>query len=70
MNRVVIPPGGAAEPHVHKGYETAIFVLKGRVNTLYGAGLEKARVCEQGDFIFIPADVPHQPLNLSDTEAA
>ena len=39
MNLVVIPPGGAAEPHRHRGYETAIYVLKGQVDTRYGAGL-------------------------------
>jgi len=25
---------------------------------------------EAGDFIYIPAGLPHQPTNLSDTEAA
>ena len=30
MNLIIIPPGGAAEPHLHKGYETAIYLLKGR----------------------------------------
>ena len=23
-----------------------------------------------GDFLFVPPDVPHQPINLSDTEPA
>jgi uncharacterized RmlC-like cupin family protein len=27
-------------------------------------------VNEAGDFIFVPPDVPHQPINLSDTEPA
>jgi uncharacterized RmlC-like cupin family protein len=27
-------------------------------------------VNEPGDFIFIPPDVPHQPVNLSDTKPA
>ena len=27
MHLVVIPPGGRAEPHVHIGYETGIYVL-------------------------------------------
>ena len=36
MNMIVIPPGGRAEPHIHKGYETAIYVIKGRAKTLYG----------------------------------
>lgn len=70
MNMVVIPAGAKAEPHFHKGYETAIYMLKGRVRTLYGEKLLKSVVNEAGDFIFIPAGVPHQPINLSDTEAA
>lgn len=70
MNMVVIPAGGAAEPHLHRGYETAIYLLKGRVDTRYGEGLEKSVVCEEGDFIFIAPDVPHQPVNMSDEEVA
>ena len=70
MNLVVIPPGGAAEPHLHRGYETAIYLLKGRVRTRYGPGLSQSVIHEAGDFIFIPANVPHQPVNLSDTEPA
>ena len=70
MNMVIIPPGGAAQPHVHRGYETAIYLLQGRVETRYGPGLRKSVIHEAGDFIFIPADVPHQPVNLSPTEPA
>lgn len=70
MNLVIIPPGGAAQPHVHRGYETAIYLLQGRVETRYGPGLRKSVIHEAGDFIFIPADVPHQPVSLSTTEAA
>lgn len=70
MNLVIIPPGGAAQPHVHRGYETAIYLLQGRVETRYGPGLRKSVIHEAGDFIFIPADVPHQPVNLSATEPA
>jgi len=70
MHKVTIPPGGKAKPHVHKGYETAVFLLKGRVKTLYGEGLKKSTINEAGDFLYIPADVPHQPINLSQTETA
>lgn len=70
MNIVIIPPGGAAQPHVHQGYETAIYLMSGRVETRYGPGLRKSVINEAGDFIFIPADVPHQPVNLSATEPA
>ena len=70
MHLVVIPPGGSAKPHLHKGFETAIYVLEGRVETRYGLGLQHSVVNEAGDFIFIPPDVPHQPVNLSSTEPA
>jgi len=70
MNLVIIPPGGHAEPHLHKGFESAVYVLKGRVETRYGPGLKSSVVSEAGDFLFIPPDVPHQPVNLRSTEPA
>ncbi len=70
MNLVVIPPGGTAKPHLHRGYESAINVLKGRVETRYGRGLRQSVINQEGDFIFIPPDLPHQPRNLSSTEPA
>ena len=70
MNLIIIPPAGAAQPHLHKGYETAVYLLKGRVDTRYGKKLENSVICEAGDFVYIKADVPHQPINLSVTEPA
>jgi uncharacterized RmlC-like cupin family protein len=68
MYLTIIPPGGIAEPHYHPFHETAIYLLKGRVEIFYGEGLKQCRVCEAGDFIFTPPGVPHQPRNLSATE--
>ncbi|WP_019140196.1 cupin domain-containing protein [Noviherbaspirillum massiliense] len=70
MHIVVIPPGAAAEPHLHEGYETGIYVLEGRVETRYGEGLAESVVSEAGDFLFIPPSMPHKAINLSSTEAA
>ena len=70
MNVVIIPPSAKAEPHFHNGYETAIYLLKGNVQTFYGKDLSKSVINQQGDFIFIPDGVPHQPVNLSSTEEA
>ena len=70
MNLVISPAGGSAEPHFHRDYETAIYLVKGKVETRYGKGLQQSVINEAGDFLFIPAGVPHQPHNLSDTEAA
>ena len=68
MHLVIIPPGGKATPHYHKGYETAIYIVKGRAETRYGPNLEYTSINEVGDFLFIPPNVPHQPVNLSETE--
>jgi uncharacterized RmlC-like cupin family protein len=70
MNLIVIPPGGAAEPHFHLDHETAIYLIESRVETRYGPGLKQSIISEAGDFIFIAPDVPHQPVNLSETEPA
>jgi uncharacterized RmlC-like cupin family protein len=70
MHLIVVPPGAAAEPHYHDGYETAIYQLEGCVETRYGDGLARSVVTDAGDFLFIPAGVPHQPVNLSATERA
>jgi uncharacterized RmlC-like cupin family protein len=70
MHIVVIPPGARAEPHRHIGYETGIYVLEGRVCTRWGEALEHEVVSEAGDFLFVPPGVPHEAINLSDTEPA
>ena len=69
MKLVVIPPGGKAEPHKHVGYETAIYIVSGEVETHYGPGLRQSVVTGAGDFLFIPAGVAHQPVNNGATEA-
>ena len=70
MNLVVIPPGGSPKAHYHKDFETAIYLLKGRVETRFGENLEESKINEEGDFVFIPPGVPHKPVNLSKTEPA
>ncbi len=70
MHLVVVPPGAAAEPHSHDGYETAIYQLEGLVETRYGQDLEQSVVTQAGDFLFVPPGVPHQAVNLSQSEPA
>jgi uncharacterized RmlC-like cupin family protein len=70
MHLVVIPPGAKSEPHSHMGHETAIYVLEGRVQTRYGTGLARSVISEAGDFLFIPPGVPHEAINLSDSQPA
>jgi uncharacterized RmlC-like cupin family protein len=70
MHLVVVPPGASAEPHYHDGYETAIYQLEGQVETRYGERLERSVVTRAGDFLYVPPGVPHQAVNLSETERA
>ena len=70
MNMVVIPPGGSPKAHYHKDFETAIYLLKGRVETWFGKKLKESMINEEGDFVYIPPGVPHKPINLSETETA
>ncbi len=69
MNLVFVPPRGAAEPHAHRGFESAVYMMKGSVEVRYGETLENALTLEAGEFLFMPADVPHQPVNHSDEPA-
>ena len=68
LHRLTIPPGGRAEPHLHEHHESAVLVLSGRAEMRYGEGLEQRLTVGPGDFLYIPAGVPHQPANLSATE--
>jgi uncharacterized RmlC-like cupin family protein len=70
MMLVRIPPGGKAEPHYHDGFEAGLYILEGKVDNRFGEGLKESVTTEKGDFLFIPPGVPHQPINLSDTEPA
>jgi uncharacterized RmlC-like cupin family protein len=70
MHLIAIPPGGRSEPHAHRRYETAIYVLEGRVETRCGPDLATSIISEAGDFLFIPPGEPHLAINLSDSEPA
>lgn len=69
MHMVVIPPGGRAKAHYHAAHETAIYMLEGVSEMLYGEKLEKHMRVEQGDYVYIPPGVPHQPYNPTDKVA-
>jgi uncharacterized RmlC-like cupin family protein len=63
MHLLEMPPGAAAVPHYHEAHETAIYVLEGSAEMRHGSDLEQVMRVEAGDFVYIPAGVPHQPYN-------
>jgi uncharacterized RmlC-like cupin family protein len=68
MQLLTIPPGGRAKAHKHKAHETAIYVLRGAGGMYHGERLELHLVARSGEFMYIPANVPHLPYNMSQTE--
>jgi uncharacterized RmlC-like cupin family protein len=70
MQLLTMPPGARAKAHKHEAHETAIYVLSGEAGMWYGERLEHHMVTCAGDFVYIPANVPHLPYNRSQTEPA
>ncbi len=61
-----LPPGIKAAAHWHP-FETAIYIVSGKVRVYYGEDMAEYVDVRGGDFLTIPADVPHGPENRSDT---
>jgi len=68
MHLLTIPPGGKARAHLHENHETTIYVIKGEAVMWYGENLSEKIHTKAGDFVYIPAGVPHLPANMSDSE--
>ena len=69
LHMLVLPPGGKARPHYHESHETAIFQLEGSTSFYHGPNLEFLDHVAEGDYVYIPAGVPHQPFNSGDKTA-
>ncbi|HAJ35320.1 MAG TPA: hypothetical protein DCL15_06460 [Chloroflexi bacterium] len=70
MHLLKMPPGARAKAHLHEHHETAIYLISGQAAMWYGPNLEYHLQMQAGEFLYIPAGVPHLPYNPSpDTEA-
>jgi uncharacterized RmlC-like cupin family protein len=63
MHMLRLPPGARAKAHFHAAHETAIYVLSGCAGMWYGEDLEHHVSVGAGDYLYIPAGVPHLPYN-------
>lgn len=68
LHMLTLPPGGRARAHLHEHHETAIYILSGQAEMWYGEGLREYVTASVGDYVYIPAGMPHLPGNLSQTE--
>ena len=60
-----IPPHCASSPHYHVNCESAIYVIKGQGRFVIGDNLETELPIGPGDFIYVPAEAVHHPVNDS-----
>lgn len=64
LGMVTIPPEGRTKAHLHAHHESAFYLMSGdEVELCTGAQLEHREVAKAGDYLFIPANVPHVAVN-------
>ena len=66
---LLVLPGAEARAHLHEGHESAVYMLEGSTSMRHGPNLEYVDVVNEGDFVYIPGGVPHQPFNPTDRVA-
>jgi uncharacterized RmlC-like cupin family protein len=69
MHLLRMPPGTRAKAHLHEAHETAIYVISGTASMWYGDHLEQHLTVRSGDYVYIPAGVPHLPYNVGSETA-
>lgn len=70
LGLVTLPPGERTRAHVHERHESAFYLLSGEEVELWtGSHLEHRDVARPGDYLFIPANVPHVAVNRCKTPA-
>ena len=66
---LVLPDLARAKTHLHRGVETAVYIIDGRFEMYFGGKLEDHVDFGAGDYVYIPADVAHLVMNRSGSPA-
>jgi uncharacterized RmlC-like cupin family protein len=65
LGSVVLPPGGRTRAHVHEHHESAFYLVSGdEVELWTGEQLQQREVAHAGDYLYVPAGVPHVAVNM------
>lgn len=68
---VTMSPGKRTKAHIHERHESAFYLVEGENVELWtGDRLQHREVADQGDYLFIPAGVPHVAVNRSSSKTA
>jgi uncharacterized RmlC-like cupin family protein len=68
MGRASAPPLSNSGAHHHGESETAAYIVRGVVRVYFGAGFREFVEARGGDFLFVPANMPHVEVNPSPDE--
>ena len=70
LGMISLPAGRRTSAHRHQGHETALLMTAGKEIEIWsGAELERCEKVLPGDYLFIPAGVPHVAVNRSTENA-
>ena len=70
LGMISLPAGKRTRAHRHRGHETALLMTAGaEIEIWSGAELERCEKVLPGDYLFIPAGVPHVAVNRSTENA-
>jgi uncharacterized RmlC-like cupin family protein len=71
LGSVTLPPhGGRTKAHTHEHHESAFFFVSGdEVEFWTGDQLERCEIARSGDYVYVPAGMPHVAVNRSATPA-
>lgn len=68
---VTLPAGQRTKAHVHSHHESALHMLSGEnVELWWGERLENHALASAGDYLYIPAGMPHVAVNRSALQPA
>lgn len=66
LGQVTLGPGERTRAHIHAGHESAFYLMTGENVELWtGERLQHCERAQAGDYMFIPANVPHVAVNRS-----
>ena len=69
LGHVTCAPNTLGPPHHHGEAETAAYVISGQIRVYFGEDLKEYVDAGPGDFIFVPAFMPHIEGNVTDEPA-
>ncbi len=63
-----VAAGGQTAIHHHGKQDTVVYVLAGKALIRWGRHGEFSATAQPGDFVYVPAYLPHKEINLSKVE--